>query len=331
MSNPLDIDKNFNMLSLRDLLAARDLYHLHLLAKQHVVGTAIGRYLIRKADPWPSSGRDAIDRDTAQAKAAVKPPRTLANSEVRPYSWPCVLVFVDTWLNKEDFTRTEGLQPSDVVPPTLYLPDGSRVPVCVVHAPLQDALPPARPPQHFPEHRIGGGYPILMDVQGEERFASAGCLVTDGHTTYTLTSRHVTGPAGTPVYTLIGGEKVLIGKSAHKQLTRKLFQEIYEDWPGKKVFVNLDIGLVDVDDVQSWTAQIFGLGTIGPLADLSADNLSLRADRLSGARVWRGVGSAQRRNQSPLLPLQVGRRLRVRLGLPHRTDRRGSTADDTSR
>ena len=112
-----------------------------------------------------------------------------------------------TWINKEDFARTAGLQPSDVVPPTLYLPDGSRVPVCVVHAPLQEAALPPRPPQHFPEHRIGGGYPILIDVQGEERFASAGCLVTDGHTTYALTNRHVTGPAGTPVYTLIGGRE----------------------------------------------------------------------------------------------------------------------------
>jgi hypothetical protein len=276
VSSALDVDKDFNMLSLRDLLVARDLYHLHLLAKQHVVGTAIGRYLIRKADQWPRSGQDSIERDTAQAIAPVKPPRTLGNSEVRPYSWPCVLVFVDTWVDKADFTRSEGLQPSDAVPPTLYLPDGSRVPVCVVHAPLQEAAPPPRPPQHFPEQRIGGGYPILIDAQGEERFASAGCLVTDGHTTYALTNRHVTGPAGTPVYTLIGGEKRLIGKSATKQLTRKLFQEIYEDWPGKKVFVNLDIGLVEVEDVQAWTAQVFGLGTLGPLADLSADNLSLR-------------------------------------------------------
>ena len=251
-------------------------YHLHLLAKQHVVGTAIGRYLIRKSDPWPESRKDAVAHDTADAIAPAKPPRTLANSEVRPYSWPCVLVFVDTWVDKADFALNGGIDPASIVPPTLYLPDGSRVPVCVVYAPLQDAAPQPRPPQHFPENRIGGGFPILIDVQGDQRFASVGCLVTDGHATYALTNRHVTGPAGTPVFTLLGGEKVRIGKSADKQLTRKLFQEIYADWPGKNVFVNLDIGLVEVEDLHHWTAQVFGLGTLGPLADLSADNISLR-------------------------------------------------------
>jgi hypothetical protein len=45
----LDIEKDFNMLSLRDLVAARDLYHLHLVDRQHVVATAVGRYLIRKS------------------------------------------------------------------------------------------------------------------------------------------------------------------------------------------------------------------------------------------------------------------------------------------
>src|SRR4051794_9400148 len=34
----LDIDRDFNVLSLPDLLAAREMYHLHLMVKQHVVG-----------------------------------------------------------------------------------------------------------------------------------------------------------------------------------------------------------------------------------------------------------------------------------------------------
>lgn len=53
----LDIDRDFNMLSLPELLAAREMYHLHLMAKQHVVGTAIGRYLIRCDNEWPPSLR----------------------------------------------------------------------------------------------------------------------------------------------------------------------------------------------------------------------------------------------------------------------------------
>jgi len=36
--------------------------------------------------------------------------------------------------------------------------------------------------------------------------------------------------------------------------------------PGKNVFVNLDIALGEVEDVHAWTAQIFGIGTLGPLA-----------------------------------------------------------------
>src|SRR5262249_42719118 len=120
------------------------------------------------------------------------------------------------------------------------------------------------------------GYPVLVDVQGEEHFASVGCLVSDGHKVYALTNRHVTGAPGERIYALIGGSKVPIGVSAPKQLTRKLFHEIYPEWPGHKVFVNLDVGLIDVDDTHDWTAQVYGIGQMGRLADLSVDNLSLR-------------------------------------------------------
>jgi hypothetical protein len=271
----LDIDRDYNMLSLTDLLAARENYHLHLLAKQHVVGTAIGRYLIRKKDPWPKSRADLASHDEAQQFQPKKPARTLENSEVRPYSWPCVLVFVDTWLDLDDFGSGKVL-PSEMVPKTLYMPDGSRVPVCVVYAPPSEEAPPPVTPKNFPEHWVGGGFPLLIDSQGAERVASVGCLVTDGHTYYALTNRHVTGAEGTPVYTMIGGEKVAVGRSSRKQITRKSFEEVYHGFTGRRVFVNLDIGLVELDDVHQWTAQVYGVGTMGPLADISQDNLSLR-------------------------------------------------------
>ena len=38
----------------------------------------------------------------------------------------------------------------------------------------------------------------------------------------------------------------------------------------------MDVGLVEVDDVTRWTSQAFGIGPIGPLADVSESNLSLR-------------------------------------------------------
>ena len=41
---------DFSTLSLLDLVRARDQFHPHLMHKANVVGTAIGRYLIR--DYW---------------------------------------------------------------------------------------------------------------------------------------------------------------------------------------------------------------------------------------------------------------------------------------
>ena len=53
----IDVTSNpgeFNSLSLDDLIRTQDLYHVHLMHKQNVVATAIGRYLIRDSDPWPN-------------------------------------------------------------------------------------------------------------------------------------------------------------------------------------------------------------------------------------------------------------------------------------
>src|SRR4051812_1084422 len=110
---------DFASLSLKDLLEARDLYHFHLINKANVVGTAVGRYLMRKNDK-------ASDEKVTGAK------RTFENSEVRDYSWPCVLVLVNDWVDEADFgTHKQGRHPYDMVPNALYLPDGRRVPVCV--------------------------------------------------------------------------------------------------------------------------------------------------------------------------------------------------------
>src|SRR5262245_58379520 len=124
----LDTEKDFSMLSLRDLVAARDAYHLHLMEKRHVVATAVGRYLIRSEERWPQYLGDAAEHDRKVARQPKKEPRTLYNSEVRPYSWPCVLVFVDKWLDLED-VQAGKVDPSDLVPRSLDMPDGSRVPV----------------------------------------------------------------------------------------------------------------------------------------------------------------------------------------------------------
>ena len=84
----------FAHLSLRDLLAAREQYHIYLMRHPNVVATALGRYRIRKGDSWPTQdGPGPIHG---------KEPRTIENSEVRPYSWPAILVFVERWASDEE-------------------------------------------------------------------------------------------------------------------------------------------------------------------------------------------------------------------------------------
>jgi len=43
--------RDFNALSLADLLEAREAAHVHLARKEGVIATAVGRYLIRQSDP----------------------------------------------------------------------------------------------------------------------------------------------------------------------------------------------------------------------------------------------------------------------------------------
>jgi hypothetical protein len=80
--------------------------------------------------------------------------------------------------------------------------------------------------------------------------------VRDGHTVYALTNRHVTGPAGEPVYTRVAGETIRIGVSSAKQLARLPFTNLYPEFAGKQTYANLDVGLIRVDDLNGWTAEI---------------------------------------------------------------------------
>lgn len=259
----LGVEQRFNSLSVKDLLEARDLYHVHLVHKPNVVGTAVGRYLIRVDDPWPTRREH---QEKKPVPAAKKPERRFDNSEVRDYSWPCVIVLVDTW---ED-------DPDNIVPATLYMPDGRRVPVCKVRVIREQAALSSIPHWVWPEGLFGGGMPLVVDSQHTERIASAGCLVSDGHTIYVLTNRHVCGSPGQPVYTLESGRRVLIGHASNKQLTRRSFEKVYGGFAGRQTWLNLDVGLVEVEDAGAWTSQVYGLGAVGPLADLSEINISLR-------------------------------------------------------
>ena len=260
-------DQDFNLLSLRDLLDARDQFHIHLLHKPNVVGTAIGRYRIRSSDPWPDTCGPQPPAPRRTVHHAT--PRTLGNSEVRPYSWPAILVFVKQW-------ATEFAHPEDAVPPAIYMPNGHKVPVCVIQADRDDIRPEGVANYAYPASTIGGGFPVLCDVQGQEHVASIACLVTDGHRTYALTNRHVAGEAGSPIHAMIGGNREVVGSAAALQISRMPFTALYPGWPGRNVYVDMDIGLIDIDDLNRWTTQVYGIGRIGELADFDTSNISLR-------------------------------------------------------
>src|SRR6478672_7784251 len=129
MESLFNASSNFVSLSLRDLIDAREVFHYHLLSKKNVVATALGPYRIRKEDPWP----DRL-HPKEHPTPAHRGKRTLFNSEVRPYSWPSIYVFVSQW---EDESALATDDPADVVPKRIYLPDGRVVPVCVIEAKRQ--------------------------------------------------------------------------------------------------------------------------------------------------------------------------------------------------
>jgi hypothetical protein len=275
IKNILGVERNFAALSTKDLLDARDQYHWHLIHKKNVVGTAIGLYYIRKGDPWPSHeepGANTMQRDRPRRSRGK---RTFDNSEVRDYSWPCVLVLVSQWHELEEF-GAGGIDYEEIVPRTLYMPDGRTVPVCVV---CVDPVVPDEallPDWHWPENLMGGGFPLISRAQGVDHIASVGCLVTDGHQIYALTNRHVAGPKGHPVSTIRAGRTVEIGESSAVQLTRRPFTEVYPEFVAHRTFLTLDAGLIDVTNAEQWTSQVYGLGEVGELADLSERNIGTR-------------------------------------------------------
>jgi hypothetical protein len=270
----LGTERNFAGLGLADLVEARDLYHWHLTHQRNVVGTAVGLYYIRTADAWPSRR----SRPTAPTTPGVhKPPRTFQNSEIRDYSWPCVVVLVERWLTAQDFGTGPGQVPvEEKVPTTLYLPDGRTVPVCVVQVDPAEPVRDPVPAWVWPERVVGGGLPVITYSQGEEHVASVGTLVTDGHTVYALTAGHVCGPAGTPISTRLRRSEVQVGRASRHQLTRVPFGTVYPDLVSHRSYLTLDAGLVEVDEVADWSSQTYGLPPAGPFADLSEHNLTTK-------------------------------------------------------
>jgi hypothetical protein len=254
-----------------DLLEAREAYHTHLAHLENVIATAIGRYRIRIKDP------DIKQSEKWRARTG-SPIRTLSNTVTKPWSWPCLLVFVRDWVMLEKFSAEDSDQ---VVPRFLYMPDGRVIPTCVILAEKQAFAPPPLQDLTFPADLVGGGYPVITEVQNRQHVGSLACLVTNGDSVYALTNRHVTGERrreeaqGREIFTLMRGERQRIGETDVNQIGKKPFQEVYLGWPGARVYSNLDAGLIRIDDVNYWTAQVFGVGEIADPVDLNTDTISL--------------------------------------------------------
>ncbi len=254
----LEEGRNFHLLGIADLLEARDAYHVYLTRKKNVIGTAIGKCRVRK--------------DGVPDKAA----KTLENSEVKNYSWPCILVFVQAWIADNQFGKVGGQSILDYLPQRLHLPNGREIPVCVIEASWRNKSDQYIANMKFPGSVIGGGYPIMTRVQGEERWATIGCLVSDGRITYALTNAHVAGRPGDFLYTIKNGNEEELGRTSEKQLRKKPFIEVYENLSGKHAIVNLDIGLIELNDLHGVTSQVFGIGTVQGIADVNHDTMSLK-------------------------------------------------------
>jgi hypothetical protein len=132
--------RRYASLSIADLLDAREAAHIHFTQMENVFATAIGLYRIREGDMDHTHYHPP-------AEAALKErgkktlPRTMENTVVQPWSWPCVLVFVKDWIKPADYHA--AAVKGQVVPPFIYLPDGRVIPTCVVQASLWNGGTPA--------------------------------------------------------------------------------------------------------------------------------------------------------------------------------------------
>lgn len=260
--------RSFQSLSTRDLLEARDQFHVHLVHKDNVIATAIGRYLIRDNDADSSDHHKTLE--AARNRGALEE-RTLTNSSTRPWSWPCVLVFVSQWQKLDELRN----HPEEVVPPFLYMEDGRIIPVCVVLATTSDLPARSVDSSKLLADKLEGGAPIFVEAQGQQRMGSVGCLVSDGTDYYALTNRHVAGEGGREVKAIFGGLPRVVGTTQPTAMLEELtFSDVYPTLAGRETVVHLDAGLIRLLNVSDWSATVGGK-TVGQIADFSGDTASL--------------------------------------------------------
>ncbi len=264
-AKPFPPRRDYASLSVRDLLDARDAYHVHLSMLENVVSTAIGRYLIHEED-WYATNSPEHPRPK-DVKRITKA-RTLDNSLIRPWSWPAVLVFVKQWKQPEALG-------AELVPKTLYMPDGRVIPTCVIEAAPDERRAPSPPGPFHVSPLLGGGYACLREHQGQQSLGTFGCLVRKGGSYYALTNRHVAGGENEEVRSFIRGKFEAVGKTSNIAVDRLLMPAAFPGWSGERVYLTLDAGLIKIDNVQDWTSQAFGVGELGDIFDATPQSVTL--------------------------------------------------------
>jgi len=257
--------RDFSSLSIKDLLDAREAYHVQLSSLENVVATAIGRYLIHK-DDWYASHSPDVPRPANLEKP--KEARTLDNSVIRAWSWPAVLVFVRAWGDPKKLG-------SEAVPRSLYLPDGRVIPTCVVLAAPDESLPPPAVGPSQVSQMVGGGYSCLRSDQGVDHLGTFACLVDREGSYFALTNRHVAGPVGAEIKAYIGGQYVRVGESVDIGLSKLRMSNAFRTWSGLGTRLAFDAGLVRIDKLSDWTSQTFGIGEIGEIFSATEHSLTL--------------------------------------------------------
>jgi hypothetical protein len=255
---------DFASLGILDLIQARDSHHKQLANLPNVIGTAIGRYLIRNDDPRL--------KDPNAPEPKVRGPRTIDKVTVANWSWPAVLVFVNKWQDPTDFAHNMD----GYIPARIYLEDGRAVPTCVVAAPSLPRSERTMEQPHFALTRTAAGNALMRDAQEQERIGTVSCLVTDGADMYALTNGHVIGSEGEDLFGFdeVGHRKQIAIASATAQRSI-VFSEAYPDWPAVRTFLTADVGIAKITDVADWDARLADGRRMGPVINLSVDTLNL--------------------------------------------------------
>jgi hypothetical protein len=257
--------RHYSSLSIRDLLDGREAYRVYLSSLENVIATAVGRYYIHEED-WYA--KHPPDEHRPKGFPRPSSARTLSNSLLRPWSWPAVLVFVKRWQDEKSLG-------DDVVPKSLYLPDGRIVPTCVIELAPDDKLPEATVAPLRSSSLLGGGYACLRSHQGMQSYGTISCLVRKGGSYYALTNRHVAGGTGEVVSAMVRGEYEPIGVTSGIAVDRQSMSSVFPRWGSEQAYLTLDAGLVRIDNINYWTAQVFGVGEIGEVFDATENTITL--------------------------------------------------------